>query len=157
MPLIELQTEIKAPISVCFELSRSVDLHIVSTTKTGEKAIAGRTTGLMTLNETVTWRAKHLYIRQTLSSRITEFNYPTSFVDEMVKGAFKSFRHEHTFEDKGTHTIMRDKFEYTSPLGSLGRFADTLFLKSYMNSLLLERNKVIKDYAESGKWKTFLG
>lgn len=156
MPLIEIRTEIKAPISVCFELSRSVDLHIISTNKTGEQAIAGRTSGLMTLNETVTWKAKHLYVWQTLSSRITEFNYPTFFADEMVKGAFKSFRHEHKFEDCGTHTVMIDRFDYTSPLGRLGRLADTLFLKRYMNALLAERNRVIKEYAESGKWRAVL-
>ncbi len=97
MPKIELHTHINAPIGKVFDLSRSIDLHMRSTAQTGEQAIAGKTAGLMEPGETVTWRAKHFGIWQKLTSKITEFNYPTFFADEMVSGAFKSFRHEHHF------------------------------------------------------------
>ena len=48
---IELLTEINAPIEKCFDLSRSIDLHLESTKQTGEEAIAGRTSGLIELGE----------------------------------------------------------------------------------------------------------
>lgn len=148
---IELITEINAPIERCFDLSRSIDLHIESTKQTGEQAISGTTSGLIGLGETVTWRAKHFGIWQTLTSKITEYNYPNLFVDEMVQGAFKSFRHEHHFTKVDGHTLMRDVFVYQSPLGILGRLAEVLFLKRYMTQLLIERNRVIKEVAETNR------
>ncbi len=149
MPRIELLTKINAPIEKCFDLSRSIDLHLESTKQTGEEAIAGRTTGLIELGETVTWRAKHFGIRQSLSSKITQFDRPNLFVDEMVEGAFKCFRHEHHFIWVDDHTLMKDVFVFESPLGLLGKLADILFLKRYMIRLLMERNRVIKKAAEA--------
>jgi ligand-binding SRPBCC domain-containing protein len=148
MVKIILITKINAPVQKCFDLARSIDIHVVSTAHTGERAIAGRTSGLIELGETVTWRAKHFGIWQNLTSKITEFKAPNLFVDEMVKGAFKSFRHEHYFTENDNKTIMRDVFVYESPLGWLGKLADWLFLKKYMTDLLVKRNLVIKEEAE---------
>lgn len=156
MPIIELVTLIKAPQLVCFDLSRSIDLHKISTEHTNEEAIDGVRTGLIGLNETVTWRAKHLGFTQTLSTIITELNEPNYFIDEMYKGIFKGFRHEHRFDPEGNYTRMVDVFEYEAPLGVLGRIANLLFLKKYMTKLLITRNDVIKEFAESEKWKEVL-
>ena len=153
MPRIELITEIKASVEVVFDLSRSIDLHKISTEHTNETAIDGKTSGLIEIGEFVTWRAKHFGIYQKLTSKITEYDRPTFFVDEMVKGAFKSFRHEHHFEHTQDGTLMTDYFDYVSPLGWLGKLADNLFLKEYMTNLLLKRNEVVKDFAESGRFK----
>jgi len=156
MPIIKLETVIEAPIERCFDLSRSIDLHKISTQHTNEKAIAGKTSGLIGLNEYVTWKAKHLGITQKLTTRISELKSPRFFVDEMTKGAFKSFRHEHLFDFQNEQTIMSDIFNFTSPLGPLGMVADKLFLTSYMTSLLVKRNAIIKEFAESERWKEVL-
>lgn len=156
MPIIVLETVINAKRKIVFDLSRSVDLHLLSTEKTNEKAIAGKTSGLMEMNETVTWRAKHLGIYQNLTTKITAFKKPTYFADEMVNGAFKSFKHEHYFEDFQDGTLMKDNFEYKSPFGILGKLADFIFLKNYMKSFLIERNSMIKEVAETDKWKSLL-
>ncbi|HWD90694.1 MAG TPA: SRPBCC family protein [Mucilaginibacter sp.] len=149
MPKIELLTVINSPVEKVFDLSRNIDLHVESTKHTGEQAIAGKTSGLIELGETVTWRAKHLGIRQTMTSKITGFDRPNYFVDEMVQGAFKSLWHEHRFTDKRGHTLMQDTFIFESPLGILGRFFNWLVLTRYMTRLLEERNRVIKDAAEN--------
>jgi len=151
MPAIHLQTLIKADIEICFDLSRSIDLHIESTKHTGETAIAGRTSGLIELGETVTWRAKHFGIWQTLTSKITDMQSPVLFVDEMQRGAFKSFKHEHHFAEQDGATLMTDVFTFESPLGLLGVIADKLFLTGYLTDLLLKRNEVIKLHAETIK------
>lgn len=156
MPLIELRTEIKAHKRIVFNLSRSIDLHKISTEHTNERAIAGKVSGLIELNEFVTWRARHFGIYQNLTSKITEFEYPNFFVDEMIKGAFTSFRHEHHFADLEDGTLMTDYFEYKSPLGVLGTLADKLFLKRYMSDLLEKRNAMVKSFAESERWKKIL-
>ena len=103
----------------------------------------------MSLGDEVTWEATHFGIRQRLTSRITEFDPPHRFIDEMVRGAFARFRHEHQFLAAEGGTEMVDIFDYTSPLGPLGRLADGLFLRRYMTTLLRERNAYLKRAAES--------
>ena len=146
---IELTTEINAPIEKVFDLARSIDLHMESTKQTGEKAIGGKTSGLIGLGETVTWRAKHFGIRQNMTSKITEFERPDHFVDEMVQGAFKSLWHEHRFTYSDGRTTMKDTFIFESPFGIFGRFFNWLVLTKYMTRLLEERNRVIKETAET--------
>lgn len=151
MPRIVLKTYIDADQQTVFDLARNIDLHQVSTKHTNEKAIAGRMSGLIELNETVTWQARHFGITQKLSSKITEFDNPNFFVDEMLSGVFKSIRHEHRFVEQGTGTLMIDTFDYVSPLGILGKIADSLFLLNYLTDLLVKRNAAIKNYAESAR------
>lgn len=156
MPVIELKTTIHAPIGRCFDLSRSIDLHAESMAHTNEQPIAGKTSGLIEKGETVTWRARHFGISQQLTSLITDVETPTFFADEMIKGAFKRFRHEHHFSANGGITTLIDIFDYTSPMGPLGKLFDLLVLKNYMRDLLIKRNKVLKVYAESDRWKEIL-
>jgi hypothetical protein len=51
MPVINLHTQINAPIGIVFDLSRSIDLHKISTAHTNEEAIAGVTSGLIGMGE----------------------------------------------------------------------------------------------------------
>ena len=129
MPVIVLRTPVAAPPLRCFDLARDVDLHQRSTAASHERAIAGVTSGLMGAGDEVTWEATHFGVRQRLTSRITEFDPPHRFVDEMVRGAFSRFRHEHQFISTEEGTLMVDTFDYTSPLGPLGMLADWLFLR----------------------------
>lgn len=156
MPTIVLHTEINAPIAVCFDLSRSIDLHQISTDQTKEKAIDGVTSGLIGLNETVTWEATHYGITQRLTSKITAYQRPFYFVDEQQKGAFRSIYHEHKFDDKAGKTLMQDRFYFESPYGIFGKIFNFLTLENHLKKLLLKRNEVIKFYAETGKWKSLL-
>lgn len=156
MPKIQLSYTIEAPIEVCFDLARSIDFHKLSTGNTKEEAIGGVTSGLIGLNEFVTWQATHFGVKQKLTSKITELDRPHYFVDEMEEGIFQSIWHRHTFTSIENGTLMTDEFKYISPLGLLGSLADALFLKKYMTELLHKRNQMIKQYAENGKWHDFL-
>jgi ligand-binding SRPBCC domain-containing protein len=156
MPHIKLITKINAPVERCFDLSRSIDLHKISTSQSNEEAVAGVTSGLINLNETVTWYAKHFGVWQKLTSKITQYEPNVSFVDEMIEGAFKSIHHVHTFEYKNGETIMTDDFIFESPLGVLGHLANAIILTSYLKKLLVKRNEIIKEYAESDLWSTVL-
>jgi ligand-binding SRPBCC domain-containing protein len=149
MTIIELQTIIKAPIEVCFDLSRSVEVHILSTSQTNETAIAGRTSGLCQTGDTITWRARHFGIYQTLTVKIIRMDYPRYFLDQQIKGAFRGFSHHHYFSSDENSTIMRDVFEYSVPFGFIGKAFDKLVLKRYMTQLLQKRNQTIKEVAES--------
>jgi ligand-binding SRPBCC domain-containing protein len=122
----------------------------------GERAVAGVTSGLIGPGESVTWRARQFGFPVLLSSQITAFDRPRYFRDDMVAGPFKRFAHHHFFEPTGSATLMRDVFDYQSPLGLLGRLVDRLFLTAHMTRLLAARNVVVKSVAESGDWLKYL-
>jgi ligand-binding SRPBCC domain-containing protein len=150
MPKIKLTTEYDSSIREVFDANRSIDLHEVSAIETNEKAIAGKTSGLIEKGEWVTWRAKHFGFYLKLTVEITKMEPPVYFRDEMKKGIFKRFTHDHYFETVVGKTIMYEVFDYDSPLGVLGKLADTLFLKSYMRRFLETRNKVVKTHLIKG-------
>ena len=149
MALIKLSTIIDAPIEKVFDLARSVDAHLSSTVQTNERVIAGKTSGLLELNDSVTWQARHLGITQKLSVRITQLEVPHFFEDEMISGAFAYMRHKHYFKSMGSKTEMIDEFEFASPLGLIGKLFDKLFLHTYMTRFLQTRNHHLKQLAES--------
>jgi ligand-binding SRPBCC domain-containing protein len=156
MPSLHLTTFISANVERVFDLSRSINLHKISTIETNETAVAGVVNGLININETVTWQAKHLYKIRRFTSKITYMQIPNCFVDEMIKGDFKSFRHEHYFKKADNGTIMIDKLTFKSPYGIIGKIVNEIYLKGYLQKLLQKRNAVIKQYAETGKWKAIL-
>ena len=156
MTKIQLETLIQAPIERVFDLSRSIDLHKLSTKGTKEEAIAGRTKGLIEIDETVTWRAKHFGVYQNLTVQVTKMDRPHLFSDKMIKGAFSRMEHNHIFERVGSGTKMTDIFEFSSPLGVFGKLANLLFLKEYMTKFLITKNKELKIVAESDAWKQLL-
>ena len=150
MPVIHLSTTIHAPIERCFDLSRCIELHMESTAKTNEKAVAGVTSGLIGLDETVTWRAKHFGVYQQLTTKITAYHFPFSFTDEMTKGAFRSMKHQHLFEHNNGITVMKDVFEFEAPFGLLGKLVSVFILRPYLQGFLEKRNACIRQIAESG-------
>ena len=156
MPVIELSTVIRAPRERVFDLARSIDAHQDSTGTTQERAVAGVTKGLIGMGGEVTWEARHFGIRQRLTVRVTAFDRPKHFQDVMVSGAFKSMVHDHDFAEGPTGTVMRDRFEFESPQGILGRMADWLFLTSYMRRFLVRRNAVLRQLAESTEGSRYL-
>jgi ligand-binding SRPBCC domain-containing protein len=153
---IRLETRIQAPIKICYDLSRSIDLHMKSTSFSKEKAIEGKLTGLIEANEFVTWQAYHFGLRLKMKVRITEALKPFFFHDQMVEGPFVSMNHAHILQQDNGVTVMRDEFQYEVPFGWFGRVFDRVILKKYMTRLLLHRNKVIRQTAENGEWKQYL-
>ena len=148
MPLIIIKTFIRSDLQTCFDLARNIDFHQQSMEHSNERAIAGKTKGLIELGESVTWEAKHFGIKQKLTSKITEMEKPHYFVDEMISGAFKSFKHEHIFKEHEDQIVMIDRFHFESPFGVIGHLVNVLFLKSYMTRLLTKRNSLLKLEAE---------
>jgi ligand-binding SRPBCC domain-containing protein len=144
-------TLIRAPIERCFDLARSVEVHLAGNVHWGEQAIAegGVTSGLVGLGERVTWRARHFGFRHRLTSEITQMQRPSYFQDAMIEGIFRFMRHDHFFRALSpAETEMRDVFAFAAPLPVLGRIAEIAFLGSYMRKLLRERNAEVKRAAE---------
>lgn len=83
MIALEEHTIISAPVERCFDLARSVEVHLAGNIHWGEAAVAscGVTSGLIGLSQSVTWQARHFGIRQHLTSKITALERPTYFQD----------------------------------------------------------------------------
>jgi len=156
MTTIKLSTEINAPIAHVFDLSRSIDFHLQSASNTREQAIAGRTSGLISHGETVTWRGKHFGVFLKHTSKIVDYERPTQFTDVMIKGHFVYFGHQHFFSTEHGQTTMTDVLRYRTPFGVFGKIFDCVFLKKHLTNFLKTRNKAIKQEAESNQMSRFL-
>lgn len=149
MPLIHLETIIAAPIEVVFDTSRNISVHAEADRAHNLRAIAGVTEGLINLNETVTWEAKHFGFNLNHTSKIIAMNRPHSFADEMIKGMFHHWHHLHKFETlEDGRTKMIDLVDLASPFSILGKIVDSLYLIDYMKKFLIEHNAHIKKVAE---------
>ena len=146
MPAFRIVTEIAAPVERCFDLSRSIDLHLESMIASKERAVDGVTTGLIAEGQEVSWQARHFGVQWRMTSRITEFDPPHRFVDEMVRGPFAAFRHEHHFHPSGTGTRMTDVVSFRMSLGPPANLPVGLYLRRLMRI----RNDAIRKKAEQG-------
>jgi ligand-binding SRPBCC domain-containing protein len=156
---LEEITTIHAPVERCFDLARNVEVHLLGNVHFGEQALAtgGVTSGLIGLGQRVTWRAKHFGFRHQLTSEITIMEPPVYFQDVMIRGIFRSMRHDHYFRALPSgQTEMKDIFCFAAPLPILGLLAEALVLRRYMRNLLRERNLVIQQVAESSEWRKYL-
>jgi len=148
MPTIQHVISIEAPIELCFDLARTVEVHAGKQLLTVQKAVGGVTAGMMEYGDSVTWETNHFGIKQNLTSKIIEMEKPYTFTDMMIEGAFHSFTHTHEFIEKDGGTMMKDTFSYRAPFGVLGQMADRLFLEKYMKSFISEQAKNVKWFAE---------
>lgn len=149
MPTIVLETLINATAEVCFDLMRDIRIHTETTAQTNEKAVAGVTDGMIGLGQTVTFEGTHFGMRQRLTVKVTEFERPRLFVDEMIEGRFRSFKHIHEFVPNSGKTLMRDTLIWTSPFGVLGKIVDKLLLENHLRELVTTRNARLKEIAEN--------
>jgi len=156
MSSIHLTTFIAAPVNRVFDLARSIDMHKQSMNRHKEDAVSGIRFGLIEKNESVTWKAKHLFKTRFFRSEITDMKKPDMFIDEQVKGDFKMMKHVHHFKPCDNGTIMIDLLEFEPPYGTVGKLFSKLYLTRYMKNLLEQRNKILKEFAESEKWRKFL-
>ncbi len=149
MPEFQLVTEVEASPERCFALSLSVDAHTDSMGESGECAVAGVTSGTLTMGDTVTWEARHFGLPFRMTSKITACERPTRFIDEQVTGPFGSWWHEHRFQPTETGTLMTDVIRFRSPFGPLGALVDALVLRRYMTRLIVTRNAWLKAQLDS--------
>jgi ligand-binding SRPBCC domain-containing protein len=139
----ECITRSPLPVRELYERSRSIDAHKDSMARSRERAVAGVTSGVISLGEQVTWRAWHFGVPIVMTSRITEMQPPHRFVDEQVKGPFRRFRHVHEFSEDPAGSVMTDRIEFSAPFGPLGRLAERLFLAAYLRKLIDVRNRYL--------------
>jgi len=149
MTTLEFTTMIKAEVKDVFDISRNIDFHIISASQTKEQAIDGKTSGLITLGEQVTFRGRHFDLYLTHTSKITEYDFPNYFQDTMIAGYFKSFAHQHFFYPITTGTKMVDIITYKLPFGTSGKVFNVIFFKNYLKKFIIQRNHCIQQNSEN--------
>jgi ligand-binding SRPBCC domain-containing protein len=156
MPLIHLTTFIAAPVQRVFDLARSLKLHKLSMNQYREEMVSGPMHDLAEKNDSITWKARHLFKNRKLQTRITLLEKYTCFIDEQQSGDFRMMKHEHHFKPVDNGVLMIDLFHFETPYGFAGKIINQLFLTNYLSKLLKQRNEVIKNYAETDRWKLVL-
>ncbi len=96
----------------------------------------------------VKWRARHFGVVQHLTSQITAVDPPRYFQDRMINGAFGTLVHDHHFEEFAGLTTMTDVIEFRSPLGLLGRIVNRLFLRGFLERLIVHRGEELRRAVE---------
>ena len=146
---IIIETRIRAPVELCFDLARDVSVQTKSAAFSSERVVGpGRTQGLLELGDIIAFEGRHFGFTQRFVARITALDRPHRFVDEMVEGAFKRLRHVHEFESTHGLTIMRDTLEWKPPFCLLGSLADLLFLSRHMRWFVATKQSALKGSAE---------
>lgn len=134
-----IETSTAASRERLFDASLSIDAHVDSMSASGERAIAGVTSGQIGLGESVTWRARHFGVWFTMTSRITALERPDRFVDEQTRGPFRVFRHVHEFGVRDGATVMTDTLTVGSPV--FGMLVERSILVPYLRRLIRKRNE----------------
>lgn len=148
MPVFEVVTTIAAPPERVFDCARDAGLHLRSLASTGERAVEGRSEGLLEPGEEVTWEGRHLLLRWRMKVRIVHYERPRWFRDVQVQGPFTSFQHDHYFEPVRGGTRMTDRVAFRMPLGGPGRYVGIAVVVPHLRRLLLRRNEVLRAAAE---------
>jgi ligand-binding SRPBCC domain-containing protein len=149
MTTLQIETRIRAPIELCFDLARDVTAHAESCSFTSERVVPpGRTSGLLEPGELVAFEGLHFGVMQRFIARIVEMRRPERFVDEMIQGGFRRMRHVHEFRMIAGETVMRDTLEWEAPFGFLGRLADIIFLRRHLEWFVRTKQNALKRMAE---------
>ena len=149
MPTITLETYLNAPAGICFDLMRDVRIHTDPTTHKNDKSIIRLLKSEFGVGQLVIFEQKYFGMRQRLTVEVVEFEWPKYFVDEMVDGWFRSFKHMHEFTKQNGGTLIRDTIVWTSPFWVLGKVVDKLLLERHLKNTVTTRNARLKTITES--------
>ncbi|MEZ0165610.1 SRPBCC family protein [Kineococcus sp. LSe6-4] len=148
--MIVVVTDVAAPPQVLHDLVLDVDVHADSLSGSGESATTSTGRRVLRAGDEVTFTARHLGVRWTMTSRVSVAERPHRVVDEQVRGPFRRLRHEHLFTATPAGTRMTDRVEVALPGGPLGALAVRLVAGPYLRRLLRERAAHLRAVAERG-------
>ncbi len=157
MTTIRREVIVRASAERCFDLARSVDLHVDSSTGIGARAVGGRCGGLSGEGNETVWSARFFGVRFSMTTRIGNFAFPARFGDRMTRGLLRRFEHVYRFQplpDGGC--AMSDELMVEAPFGPLGRWMERLYLARCMDELVRSRLEHIKRVAEGDGWRRYL-
>jgi ligand-binding SRPBCC domain-containing protein len=78
-------------------------------------------------------------------SVISEWDPPSRFVDQQIRGPYGSWVHAHEFVDESGTTLIRDRVEYTLPVWPFGELAYPL-VRYELDRIFRFRGNSIRDF-----------
>ena len=157
MITVRHEVRVRAPAGRCFDLARSVDLHVASATDIAARAVGGRTHGLSADGDCTTWSARFLGVRFAMTTRVENFAPPTGFGDRLTHGLLRRFAHVYRFVPQGDDgCAMSDELTVEAPCGFLGRLLERFYLARRMRALVRRRLEHIRRVAESEDWRRYM-
>ena len=148
---------VRAPVERCFDLARSVDLHVDSSVQIGARAIGGRRAGLSEEGDATVWSARFFGLRFPMTTRIEDFSHPVRFGDRMTRGLLRQFAHIYRFQPlPDGNCAMSDELTVQAPFGLLGRLVEHCYLIRRMRHLAQSRLQHIQAVAESDDWRRYV-
>ena len=158
MITVRHEVRVRAPAERCFDLARSVDLHVDSATDIAARAIDGKTHGLSGAGDETKWSARFCGVRFAMTTRVGDFAPPMGFGDRLTRGLLRQFGHVYRFTPlPGGGCTMMDELTIEAPFGPLGRLMERFYLSRRMTSLVRRRLEYIQRVAEGDAWRRYLG
>jgi ligand-binding SRPBCC domain-containing protein len=148
MAQIIIETIIEAPAATCFSLIRDEGVRFEAAFFRAADIKHQFDRGTVEMGQVVTFKEKLLGFDQTLTLQVVELEPARRFLDEMIDGPFREFRHLHEFNDSRRKTLMRDTLDWTLPFGILGTLADKLFVERHLRGIVTRRNERLRSLAE---------
>lgn len=93
----------------------------------------------------IKYEIKWLGIGLPWITTITEYEPRRRFLDVQTKGPYATWEHEHTFEQVGRHTVMRDRVRYQLPFGILGSIVHRLIVRRQLEHIFDYRTQRIRE------------
>ncbi len=144
---------VEAPLERCFLLSTNIGL--VEQT-IGLHPRGFKTAGLIVGGDRVLWKGWKFGMPVRHETLITAYDRPHFFQDSMASGMFKSFSHDHRFDEVDGHTLMVDVVRFSLPLGPAGKAVGKAVVVPHVLNLLMQRFLLLKKIAESDNWESYL-
>ncbi len=79
-------------------------------------------------------------------TEISEWEFNKRFVDRQLKGPYKVWIHEHSFEERDGKTYMKDYVQFLSPGWFLEPLINKLFVEKKVKAIFEHREKVLKEF-----------
>jgi len=150
---IKESIHVNAPIDRCFLLSTSIDLVAQSLRM---QPVSGQTTGLVVNGSRLTWRGWKFGLPAWHETLITAYDRPAFFQDTMASGMFRSFQHDHRFQDIDGQTLLIEIVRFSLPLGPLGKAVAKRIVIPHILATMQNRFQLIKRIAESSDWEQYV-
>ncbi|QDT95800.1 SRPBCC family protein [Gimesia aquarii] len=80
-------------------------------------------------------------------TEITDWEPPHRFVDNQIKGPYRLWRHEHTFQEQEKGTLVIDKVDYSVYGGPL---INWLFVRRDLERIFRYRHERLKEFTAEG-------
>ena len=149
MPTFESSIEIDAPIEAVYEFHRDTR-NAARIASDGQEFIEIIGDFPLDQGDEVELHVKMAPLPgvQVWRVRITELVHPTLVVDELIKGPFAQFRHEHRFAPNGAGgTILTDHVEWKLPGGIAAKAIEPI-AKAQLEKSFAQRQAATKRILE---------